>query len=166
MRLALKAQSQCRTTIETLTILKNPTTIFARQANIAQGSQQVNNAQVNTAVAVLERGTPDTGIWESGPTHGRLPHARGKIWAEQTIVVRGWTQARRVWQAAAIRQWRPWEQATGPRTPAGKARVARNADRGGQRRRERVMMQALRAGLSAQKDALGRIVRVQRSRAN
>ncbi len=37
LRLALKAQSQCRTTIETLAIVKNPTTIFARQANIAAG---------------------------------------------------------------------------------------------------------------------------------
>jgi hypothetical protein len=51
MRLALKAQNQCRTTIETLAILKNPTTIFARQANIAQGPQQVNNTQVNAAPA-------------------------------------------------------------------------------------------------------------------
>jgi hypothetical protein len=56
LRLALKAQRQCRTTIETLAILKNPTTIFARQANIAQGPQQVNNTQVNTAPA----GTTDT----------------------------------------------------------------------------------------------------------
>ena len=55
MRLALKAQSQCRTTIETLAILKNPTTIFARQANIAQGPQQVNNTQVNTAAASRAR---------------------------------------------------------------------------------------------------------------
>jgi hypothetical protein len=51
LRLALKAQSQCRTTIETLAIVRNPTTIFARQANIAQGPQQVNNTQVNTASA-------------------------------------------------------------------------------------------------------------------
>jgi hypothetical protein len=51
LRLALKAQSQCRTTIETLAVLKNPTTIFARQANIAQGPQQVNNTQLNTVAA-------------------------------------------------------------------------------------------------------------------
>ena len=62
-------------------------------------------------------------------------------------------------QAAAIQQWRPWEQATGPRTPAGKARVARNGYRGGQRRRERVMIRALRAGLGAQQDALTRFAR-------
>src|SRR5204863_10021012 len=42
-RLALKAQGQCRATLETLTVIKNPTTVFTRQANIAQGPQQVNN---------------------------------------------------------------------------------------------------------------------------
>ena len=42
MRLALKAQSQCRATLETLALLKNPP-VFARQANIAHGPQQVNN---------------------------------------------------------------------------------------------------------------------------
>jgi hypothetical protein len=36
-RLALKAQSQCRATIETLAAIKNPPVVVARQANIAQG---------------------------------------------------------------------------------------------------------------------------------
>lgn len=43
MRLALKAQSQCRATLETLATIKNPPIIYARQANIANGPQQVNN---------------------------------------------------------------------------------------------------------------------------
>ena len=43
MRLALKAQSQCRATVETLALMKNPPTVFARQHNIAHGPQQVNN---------------------------------------------------------------------------------------------------------------------------
>lgn len=43
LKLALKAQSQCRTTLETLANLKKPPAIFANQANIAQGHQQVNN---------------------------------------------------------------------------------------------------------------------------
>ncbi|MDE2255907.1 MAG: hypothetical protein KGL42_16790 [Betaproteobacteria bacterium] len=42
MKLALKAQSQCRATIETLAAIKNPP-VFAKQANIAHGPQQVNN---------------------------------------------------------------------------------------------------------------------------
>lgn len=46
MRLALKAQSQCRATIETLALMKNPPAVFARQANIANGPQQVNNGPV------------------------------------------------------------------------------------------------------------------------
>ncbi len=45
-RLAFKAQSQCRATVETLATIKNPATVFARQANIAHGPQQVNNTAV------------------------------------------------------------------------------------------------------------------------
>lgn len=43
MRLALKAQGQCRATVETLAAIKNPP-VFAKQANIANGPQQVNNS--------------------------------------------------------------------------------------------------------------------------
>ena len=43
MRLALRAQSQSRATLETLAAIKNPPVIFAKQANIAHGPQQVNN---------------------------------------------------------------------------------------------------------------------------
>lgn len=43
MRLALKAQNQCRATLESLATIKNPPMIFAQQANIAHGHQQVNN---------------------------------------------------------------------------------------------------------------------------
>jgi hypothetical protein len=43
MRLALKAQAQCRATLETLATIKNPPVVYARQANIANGPQQVNN---------------------------------------------------------------------------------------------------------------------------
>lgn len=43
LRLALKAQAQCRATLETLATIKNPPVVFARQANIANGPQQVNN---------------------------------------------------------------------------------------------------------------------------
>jgi hypothetical protein len=41
--MALRAQSQCRATLETLATVKNPPVVFAKQANIANGPQQVNN---------------------------------------------------------------------------------------------------------------------------
>jgi hypothetical protein len=45
LRLALRAQTQCRATLETLAAIKNPQPVaFVRQANIAHGPQQVNNA--------------------------------------------------------------------------------------------------------------------------
>ena len=43
LRLALKAQSQCRATVETLAEMKNPPVVFTRQMNVAHGPQQVNN---------------------------------------------------------------------------------------------------------------------------
>lgn len=43
LRLALKAQAQCARTVEVLAAMKNPPIIFANQANIAQGHQQINN---------------------------------------------------------------------------------------------------------------------------
>jgi hypothetical protein len=42
MRMALKAQNQCRMTLETLSNIKNPPVIFAKQANISN-NQQINN---------------------------------------------------------------------------------------------------------------------------
>lgn len=52
MRLALKAQTQCRATIETLAEIKNAKPVaFVRQANISNGPQQVNNG--GTAPAEL-----------------------------------------------------------------------------------------------------------------
>jgi len=43
----------------------------------------------------------------------------------------GWTPQRRARQSNLIRQWRPWENSTGPRTEAGKAVVSQNAYKGG-----------------------------------
>ena len=44
MRLALRAQNQCRVTLETLSSLNKAPTVFARQANVA-ANQQINYAQ-------------------------------------------------------------------------------------------------------------------------
>lgn len=44
MRMSLKAQNQCRMTLETLALLKNPPVVIAKPANINNGGkQQVNN---------------------------------------------------------------------------------------------------------------------------
>ena len=45
LTLALKAQAQCRATLEALAEIKNPRPVaFVKQANIANGPQQINNA--------------------------------------------------------------------------------------------------------------------------
>lgn len=55
LRLALRAQGQCRATGETLATIKNPPAVFARQANIANGPQQVNNHAAARGVAPATR---------------------------------------------------------------------------------------------------------------
>ena len=77
-RLAFKAQSQSRPTIETLAEIKNPRQVaFVKQANIAGGNQQVNN------------GLPPSGAREnkiqqskqSGDEHELLPDSRASTLA-------------------------------------------------------------------------------------
>ena len=57
MRLALKAQGQCRATLETLAAIKNPPVIFAKQANIAHGPQQINNKTTTRNTSTRTRKT-------------------------------------------------------------------------------------------------------------
>jgi hypothetical protein len=62
----------------------------------------------------------------------------------------GWTAERRKKQSEAIRRWRPWNKATGPRTDEGKARVSKNAFKGG----HRPLIRAVAAALRGQREAL------------
>jgi hypothetical protein len=71
MRLALRAQSQCRATLETLAAIKNPPVVFAKQANIAHGHQQVNNGE-HQALARVENQNPPTELLEHDDETQRL----------------------------------------------------------------------------------------------
>ncbi len=51
----------------------------------------------------------------------------------------GWTPERRQKHAAAIRRWRPWQHATGPRTSEGKAKSALNSYKGAVRAELRLL---------------------------
>lgn len=55
LKLALRAQSQCRATVETLAAIKNPPVVFAKQANIAHGPQQVNNGVASEPTRAEEK---------------------------------------------------------------------------------------------------------------
>jgi hypothetical protein len=68
LTLALKAQSQCRSTLEALAEMKNPRPVsFVTQANISNGPQQINNS----------RSTP-------APAHaGKTPTARNELLEHQ-----------------------------------------------------------------------------------
>jgi hypothetical protein len=61
LRLALKAQSQCRATLETLANIKNPPVVYAKQANVTTGPQQINNG-VQSAISGDNTGAPQEKI--------------------------------------------------------------------------------------------------------
>ena len=75
MRLALRAQSQCRATLETLAAIKNPPIVYARQANVTTGPQQVNNG---VAVPSRPREIEAEQTQLSGGNHELLPNARAQ----------------------------------------------------------------------------------------
>jgi hypothetical protein len=72
-RMAMRAQNQCRMTLETLAAIKNPPVVFARQANVTTGPQQINNG---TAAPSRARETENSPTQLSGETHELLPDAR------------------------------------------------------------------------------------------
>ncbi len=55
LRLALKAQSQCRATLETLANIKNPPVVYAKQANVTTGPQQINNGSQTAPTGMREK---------------------------------------------------------------------------------------------------------------
>ena len=66
LTLALKAQAQCRATLEALAEIKNPRPVqFVKQANMTTGPQQVNNAYAGT------------------PSHSGIQSRTGNIQSEQ-----------------------------------------------------------------------------------
>jgi hypothetical protein len=65
MRLGLRAQAQSRQALEALAVLKQGPAVFARQANVAHGPQQVNNGTA-----------PRASVSEITP-NGLLTHGQG-----------------------------------------------------------------------------------------
>ena len=68
----------------------------------------------------------------------RCPRMRKKIKIRETkfwnkAMKNGWTPQRKAKQAVAIQRWKPWQRATGPKSPEGKAVVSKNAFKGSKR---------------------------------
>lgn len=76
LRHALKAQAQCRSTIEALAEIKNPHPVaFVKQANISHGPQQVNN-EVQDGVTYAHGNNPNQSNKLSGENHELLSDTR------------------------------------------------------------------------------------------
>lgn len=73
MRLALKAQSQCRATLESLANIKNPPQVaFVKQANIGHNQQVNNNVTAEVALRAEEIKKPQTQLMEEEVNDKRL----------------------------------------------------------------------------------------------
>lgn len=65
LKLALRAQSQCRATWEALSAIKNPPVMgYVKQANIAHGPQQVNNGTPDDPPRARENQNPENKLME------------------------------------------------------------------------------------------------------
>lgn len=91
MRMALRAQNQCRMTLETLATIRNPPVVFAKQANIAN-NQQVNNGE---AIPVARAG--ETGNRPN--EQSRIGHDKGQSLDGSTL--RGAIGSRALLEAVA-----------------------------------------------------------------
>ena len=73
------------------------------------------------------------------------------------MAARKWTLEQKQKQAKLIRRWSPWEQSSGPQSPAGKRTVSRNAYKGGLRARLRSLEKEIDELLRTQKALLLRL---------
>ncbi len=73
MRLALKSQAQCARTAEVLGNLRAGPTIFAKQANVTTGPQQINNGTPPPSLApVQEKAKPENELLEDARHEQRM----------------------------------------------------------------------------------------------
>jgi hypothetical protein len=77
LKLALRAQSQSRATVEALAMIRNPqpTTVIARQANVSHGPQQVNNVSALYPGAARSAPTEQSGGPRELPANTRAQTA-------------------------------------------------------------------------------------------
>jgi hypothetical protein len=65
-----------------------------------------------------------------------------------------WTPERKAKQSQAISQWKPWAKSTGPKSPEGKARISRNAWKGGHRPELRELVRSVNEEIRYARDIL------------
>ena len=146
MGLALKAQAQSRATLSTLVDLEHfRQVMFVKQANIAHGPQQVNNAAA-TGDGPERSAQTRTHIEQTQPRKNELSE---EAWHGSTHMDIG-AMAKATQSHPAVK---PQQQSGGPKSEEGKA-AAGNAWTGGDWRRLRQAIKALNQAMRRQQDWL------------
>lgn len=133
-RLAFRSQAQSRATIEALGALKNPPMVFAKQANLSAGPQQVNNGHFETSTRAGAREKDST------VQNELLEQTYGERLERGTAS----GTSRSDTELEAV------ERSTGPKTAEGKTKIAVNAYKGGTRTTLRLLARMLRTLKSRQ----------------
>jgi hypothetical protein len=142
LKLALRAQGQCRATVEALADIKNPT-LFASQVNLANGPpQQVNNG----TAAANATPTRTRAAKNTGPKKAQL--AQSKLISPEVVedgkALDGRGTGAAVGAMPPILPMVELDRPTGPKTAEGKAKAAKNAYKGGIRPMLRAISRELR----------------------
>jgi hypothetical protein len=77
MALAFRAQGQCKATLQALSDIKNPSVIYAKQANVSGGHQQINNNVVASSSRKQSSKQKSSELLEH--THGERVDSRKTI---------------------------------------------------------------------------------------
>ena len=83
--------------------------------------------------------------------------AQGSQLRQYARMATSWTPERRARQAELIASWKPWQHATGPRTPDGKARASQNAYKGGHWLKLRELTKMVNAEIREARELVNRV---------
>ena len=88
-----------------------------------QSVRYLSDNKITPSISKSTRGLMNN--WQNLKSRKIQKNVRTNYWKSKTV--NGWTLERRKRQAKLIRQWRPWDKSSGPKTQSGKKKSSQNA---------------------------------------